>query len=314
MNKRILVLGGSGFLGSHVVDGLRMVQGVDIWSMDRSPERFRHSFNNVTYFRNEFGNRGAQEDILSRGVDTVVHLISSTTPASSNKDPIYDIQSNLVETVAFLDLAVKYNVKRIVFVSSGGTIYGQKDLEKIPESASLWPMCSYGIVKSAIEKYLHMYHQLHGIETVSVRLANPYGPRQDPTKPLGAISVFLYRYLKGLPIEIWGDGSVSRDYLFIEDFRDAITKCILVESIDGCFNVGSGESSSLNDVISVMRSLGYDPDVHYMDSRPYDIKKVVLDCSKANDTLGWTPKFSLEQGITKSFNWMKEMLEEGKID
>ena len=314
MKKRVLVLGGSGFVGSHVIDALCNHDGYEVWSMDRAPERFRHNVENVTYFRNEFGNRGAQEDILSQGVDTVVHLISSTIPASSNKDPIYDIQSNLVETVAFLDLAVKHKVKRIVFVSSGGTIYGENNYKVIPETASLWPMCSYGIVKSAIEQYLQMYYKLYGLEAISIRLANPYGPRQDPIKPLGAISVFLYRYLKGMPIDIWGDGSVTRDYVYIEDFREAILECISTTNKSGCYNIGSGKSCSLNDIIAVMQNMGLEPTVNYLESRPYDIQNVVLDCSRAKERLGWEAKVSLEDGIARTYEWMKQMMEEGKIE
>lgn len=309
---RVLVLGGSGFIGSHVVDAL-LEESMDVWSMDRAGEKMRDAPGGVKFFRNEFGNRGAQEDILKQGVDVIVHLISSTIPSSSNKDPVFDIQSNLVETVELLNLAVKHHVKRVVFVSSGGTIYGNQKKQPIPESASLWPLCSYGIVKSAIEKYLYMFQELYGIETVSIRLANPYGERQDPGKPLGAISVFLYKALKGEPIEIWGDGNIIRDYIYIEDVKKAVLRCVVQENISSCYNIGSGQACSLNDIIKVMNEMGLTPDVNYQERRGYDIDSVVLDCSRANRELGWKADISLRDGMKKSFDWLEEMVRSGKV-
>jgi len=311
---RILVLGGSGFIGSHLVDGLLEHGDIDVWSMDRSEDRFRPQLPSVKYFRNEFGNRGAQEEIIAQGVDTIVHLISSTVPASSNKDPAFDVQTNLIETIELLNLAVKYHVKRVIFVSSGGTIYGQQKVQPIPEQASLWPLCSYGVVKSAIEKYMHMYHGLYGLEAISIRLANPYGPRQDPTRPLGAISVFLYRCLKGQPIEIWGDGRVVRDYVYIEDVKKAILECILTDVHSPCYNIGSGKGYSLNDILRVVQEIGLRPAVKYCKSRSCDIQSVVLDCNRAYVELGWKADVGLDEGIERSHGWLREMLDSGKIE
>jgi len=311
---RVLVLGGAGFIGSHIIDGLLDEPDVEVWSMDRSVERFRQTPVAVKCFRNEFGNRGAQEEIISQGIDTIIHLISSTIPASSNKDPVFDVQSNLIETIELLNLAVKYHVRRVVFVSSGGTIYGDQQQQPIPESASLWPLCSYGIVKSGIEKYMHMYHQLYGLETVSVRLANPFGPRQDPTRPLGSVSVFLYRYLNRQPIEIWGDGNTVRDYVYIEDVKRAVLKCVLADSPSPCYNIGSGRGVSLHGVLQAMRSIGLDAEVRYFAPRQCDIRSVVLDCSRAHDELAWKAEVGFVEGVEKNYIWLRGMLKSGQIE
>lgn len=309
---KILVLGGSGFIGSYVVDELADA-GHNVISLDRYTERFRPAREDVVFFQADFGNRGELEGVFKEGVDTVVHLVSSTIPQSSNEDPIFDVQSNLVESIALFEMCVKHGVKKVVFVSSGGTVYGIPQTSIIAETHPILPMCSYGITKLAIEQYLQLFYRLYGLKYHVLRLANPYGPRQDPSKKQGAASVFMYKMLKGKEITVWGDGEVVRDFIYAEDFAKA---CLLaVESTDvGVLNIGSGAGVSIRQLVSVIEQVvGKSASVVSLPSRGFDVPSVVLDCTKANEELAWTPKVSMEDGLVKMHDWMRDLISVGRL-
>ena len=173
----------------------------------------------------DFSSTHDVSDAIS-GVDIVLHLVSTTLPKSSNDDPIYDVQSNVVATLQMLNAMVAHNVRKIVFISSGGTVYGNPMYLPIDEKHPTDPLVSYGITKLAIEKYLQMYSHLYGIRAITLRVANPYGERQRIETAQGAVGVFLHHALKGLPIEIWGDGSVTRDYIHVSDVAEAFVRAV----------------------------------------------------------------------------------------
>ena len=173
---RALVLGGSGFIGSHLVDAL-LADGQRVRVFDRQPDRFRDALTGVDY---RFGSLADVSDVAEAlaGVDVVFHLVSTSVPSTSNLDPVADIEGNLVTAVQLLDQMTRLDVRRIVFLSSGGTVYGNPGTSPVTETDPLRPICSYGVVKVAIENYLFMYQDLHGIEPVILRPSNPIGPRQ----------------------------------------------------------------------------------------------------------------------------------------
>ena len=209
VKQNILVLGGNGFIGSHLVDRL-IADGHFVRVFDKYPERYRAPLPEVEYHLGDFGNRGLLLDAL-RDIDVVYHLISTSLPKTSNDDPAFDVQSNVIETLFLLEQCLAKSVLKFVFVSSGGTVYGRPDRLPIVEESPTNPECSYGITKLTIEKYLNLYHHLHGLDYVVVRPSNPYGSRQDPHGIQGAIAVFLGRVASGKSIEIWGDGTFSKD-------------------------------------------------------------------------------------------------------
>ncbi|WP_081908898.1 NAD-dependent epimerase/dehydratase family protein [Ferriphaselus sp. R-1] len=304
---KALVLGGSGFLGSYVVDAL-CGEGYQVTALDRQPERFRGKNEKVEFFQADFGNRGELDQILKRGIDFVFHLVSSTIPQTSNDDPIFDVQSNVVETIALLEMCVKYTVKRVVFVSSGGTVYGIPEVLPIPESHQTLPLCSYGVTKLAIEHYLHLFFVLHGLKYSVLRLSNPYGPRQDPRGRQGAVSVFMSRMLKGEEISVWGDGSVVRDYIHASDFASA---CIAVVQSDavGVYNVGGGAGTSLNELIHALEYVtGKPARVRYLPGRGFDVPRLYLDCTKIEQDFGWKPKVEFSIGLAKMSDWMSAQI------
>ena len=305
---KILILGGNGFLGSHLIDSL-LGLGHELISLDVSAERFRSNIPVVNYIEADFGNRGILEEVFKKGVDIVFHLASTTLPASSNSDPIFDIQTNLIESVALLDLCVKYPVKKFIFISSGGTVYGDTNtLTSISEDCGQNPLCSYGIVKSAVEKYLYLYRHLYGLNYVALRLSNPYGPRQSPHRKLGAVSTFLYQALTNQTIEIWGDGNVIRDFLFVSDFSRACISSINSD-FNGVINIGSGEGITLNELLREIEVVVNKPLlVCYSDARSVDVPRLVLDRSLAFKSLNWRPEISIKEGLVLTESWLQSYI------
>lgn len=302
--QRVLVLGGSGFLGSYVVDELCLA-GHHVLSLDRYPERFRPLRDEVEFYQADFGNRGELEKILKAGVDVVVHLVSSTVPQTSNEDPIFDVQSNVVESIALFEMCVKYAVKKVVFVSSGGTVYGIPERQPIPENHPTLPLCSYGVTKLTIEHYLHLFYVLYGLKYSILRLSNPYGARQDPRGKQGAVTVFMNRILRNEEITVWGDGSVVRDYIHASDFARACVAVIDSEKI-GVYNVGSGVGLSINQLLSALQEVtGKAAKVKYLPGRNFDVPELYLDCSRIAEELGWAAQVDFNDGLLQMSEWMR---------
>src|ERR1700722_7131414 len=214
----VLVIGGSGFIGSHVVDKL-LAHRHSVRVFDRRPERFRAPLAGVDYRFGEFADEMTLVEALS-GIDVVYHLVSTTVPGTADLDPKTDVRDNLIGTINLLESMQRLGLSRILFLSSGGTVYGIPEVVPIPETHALRPINSYGIVKAAIEHYLEMYRRTRGFSPVIVRASNPFGPRQAHSGVQGVISTFLRQILAGEPIEIWGDGAIVRDYLEVGDLSE----------------------------------------------------------------------------------------------
>jgi UDP-glucose 4-epimerase len=302
---RILVLGGSGFLGSHIVDKF-LAEKHDVTVYDLYPERFRRSPAGIKFYTGDFGNVGALDELIATGFDAVIHCVSTTTPKSSNESPEFDIQSNVIGTLYLLDICVKHKVGKLVFMSSGGTVYGDiGDINMVAETHAVRPMCSYGVSKLTIEHYLDVYRHLRGLDYVALRLSNPYGERQSPLRALGALTVFLHRALKRQSIEIWGDGSVTRDFIYVGDVATAVYLAT-VKPISGVFNVGTGTGLSLRDILrQITNAIGREPTVEWMPSRPFDVPRIVLDASKLVQSTDWKCLTSLKDGVAITADWLR---------
>ena len=302
---RVLVLGGSGFLGSHIVDKfLREKHEVTVY--DLYPERFRRSPRGIKFVTGDFGNVGALDELVSTGFDGVIHCVSTTTPKSSNESPEFDIQSNVIGTLNLLDICSRHNTSKLVFLSSGGTVYGDiGDLDVVDETHAVRPMCSYGVSKLAIEHYLDVYKHLRGLNYVALRLANPYGERQSPLRALGALTVFLHRTLKQQGVEVWGDGNVTRDFIYVGDVANAVYLAT-VNPISGTFNIGTGIGLSLRDILmNIKRVIGIEPSVSWLASRTFDVPRIVLDATKFKNQTNWRSTTSLDDGIALTADWLR---------
>jgi len=303
---KILVLGGCGFIGSHVVDSL-LLQGHEVRVFDRSADKFRLPIADVRYFYGDFSNTLMLAEAL-QGADVVVHLISATVPSTSNIDPVSDIKSNLINTVQLLQLIRDAGISRIVYLSSGGTVYGVPRVLPVSENSALNPISSYGIVKVSIESYLALFQHLYGIQSLVLRPSNPYGPRQGHEGVQGVISTFMYRMLRNENIVIWGDGSVIRDYIFIDDLTRLC--CLAIESgVTGVFNAGSGVGYTLNNVISEIEfAIGKKANIQYKPSRAFDVPELVLDISNVKNTFDWEPEMPIGKGVLLHKAWLNSLL------
>lgn len=305
---KCLVLGGGGFIGSHLSDKL-LEEGFSVRILERQNlKKYRnfHHAEKIEWFEGDFTN----EDDLARavsGCDFIYHLISTTLPKPSNDNPIYDVETNLIGTLRLLKLASLENVRKVIFLSSGGTVYGIPQTIPLNESHPNNPICSYGITKLAIEKYLYLHHSLYGLNYCILRLSNPYGERQKASGAQGAVAVFLDKALKGETIEIWGDGTVVRDYVYIKDAVSAMIKALEYTGNNKLFNIGSGKGHSLNDILfEIENLLGYKAQRRYSQSRSLDVQVNILDVECARRDLQWNPACSFRQGLSQTLTWLKE--------
>lgn len=299
--NRVLVLGASGFIGSHLCRAL-VNSGYVVRGMDRSNPN--PSICLESHFQADFQEIPALKAALEN-IDVVIHLISTTLPASSNRDPVYDVQSNLVGTLNLMNLVKDTGVK-LIFASSGGTVYGRQVDIPIKEDAETFPLCSYGVTKLAIERYLYMYNKLYGLDFRILRLANPYGDGQSPGRGQGVIANYMDKMLRNEKLEIWGDGEVVRDYIHIDDVVDLFVKVVKYNGEYRLFNVGTGIGYSLNQVVRVLSEVfSRELDVEYLPGRSLDVKQNVLDIRLAKRLLDWNPTFELKRGIEVTLEWYK---------
>jgi len=307
---KIVIFGGGGFIGAAIADRL-LKDGHQLRIFERPrvpPYREFETGESVEWVTGDLMSIHEVTEALD-GVDVVLHLVSTTLPKTSNDDPIYDVQTNLVATLQMLNAMVAKKVGKIVFISSGGTVYGSPKYLPIDESHPTDPQVSYGVTKLAIEKYLLIYQNLHGIKANILRVTNPYGERQRIETAQGAVGVFLSRALQDMPLDIWGDGSVTRDYIYVADVAEAFAKAVMYEGERSVFNISSGVGTSLNELIAVMeRVIGKVITRNHLPARSFDVHTSVLDNTLAKQELGWQPRISLEDGVAKTSDWMAKAL------
>lgn len=304
---KVTILGGGGFIGSAVVDRL-LEDGHEIRVFEHprvKPYRTFSPAEKVEWFA---GDMLSLHDVNAavHGVDAVLHLVSFTFPKSSNDDFLHDVQTNLVASIQLLNAMAYHGVKRIVFISSGGTIYGRPEYIPLDEEHPTNPLVSYGITKLAIEKYVLLFQHLYAIKPIILRVSNAYGPRQRLETAQGAAMIFLYRALHDLPIEIWGDGSVIRDYIYVDDVANAFAKALTYNGDRNVFNISSGKGFSLNELLGFVEKLtGRPVERNYLEGRPFDVHYNVLKNELAMKELGWTPEVDLLDGLRKLADWLE---------
>jgi UDP-glucose 4-epimerase len=295
----VLVIGGNGFIGSRLVQGLR-ARGDRVRVLDRFPSRADVDWSGIDYHVGDFHDEAVLEQVLP-GIDQVYHLASCTVPSTADADPVADIQGNLIGTHRLLAAMRGRGVRRLCYFSSGGTVYGNPDHVPVPESHPLRPISSYGIVKVAVEHYLDAYARQGWLDPVIVRPSNPYGPGQPTGGIQGAVAVFLGKALAGEGAQIWGDGEAIRDYIYIDDLVE-LTIRASNSGRNGTFNAGSGVGTSLNELCACIRdATGRELPVEYRPGRAFDVRAVVLDVNLAHELLAWVPQVDIRSGIRKTW-------------
>jgi UDP-glucose 4-epimerase len=305
--KKALVTGGNGFIGSHLVDAL-VAQGYQVRVLDLFDRRFDRLPQGVEWIRSDINTEYAIRECVV-GTDTVFHLAWTSIHETATRDPLMDMTTNLQPSVRLMDESCHAGVQRFVFLSSAGTAYGRARYLPVDEEHPTDPISAYGVTKLAVEKYLHMYQHLYGLDYVVLRPSVPYGPGQDPRRRQGAISVFLYRLATGQPIEIWGDGTVIRDYFYIDDLVTAVLSAATLETPgERVFNIGGGRGYSLNELLQVIKGVtGQQPQVVYGPGRAFDVPALVLDTARAATHLQWAPQVDLITGVARTWHWIQSL-------
>lgn len=302
--RRCLILGGGGFIGINLCNALVKV-GALVQGFGR-PSAWPSSVPaDVMMTHGEFSDPVALAKAVE-GQDYIFHLLGSLNPASSNFDPAAEFGSGLLNTVRLLDIARSGGTHKVIFVSSGGTIYGPNQSVPIPEVAPTDPISAYGINKLAIEKCLALYRHLHGLDYQILRVANPYGRYQSPSKKQGIVATIIDRALRDIPIEIWGTGETIRDFIHVDDVVAALIMSVGHNGPHRCFNVGSGVGRSVNQVLeSVERVMGRgELRVVYKSGRDADVPINVLDTTRITEEMGWRPVRPWLESLQETVDWM----------
>lgn len=301
MKNRCLLIGGAGFIGTRLAVCLHNYD-YDVTVCDRmDKEIVSPEISKLNYFRIDYFNEALSDEMIS-SQDMIILLISSVGPSSSMEVPEDCYGKDVVRMIELLDQMRRCKVNRLVFISSGGTIYGNQDVKAFREDMATYPINHYGIMKLSQEKILMMYNELYGMQNVIFRLANPYGQGQQSSSGIGAVTAFLENVMNEKKLYIYGKGEVVRDYIFIEDVVNMI--CLFFDNEHGkhyglpVFNIGTGCGMSIMQVIRVIEEVtGKKADIEYRDARNIDVKRNVLDISKLLAVIGNYQCLLLPDGI-----------------
>ena len=302
------VLGGGGFIGTNLCQAL-VARGHRVAAFGRS-RLSEAALAGVEWHQGDYPDAPRFAGLLA-GFDVLVHLVHSSTPAGSNADMEGDLRDNLLPAIELMRLARDAGVKRFIYASSGGTIYGRQDHVPIPETAPTDPLVGYGVCKLAIEKYLAIFCHVDGLDYRVLRFANLYGPHHVPGA-LGIVPVLIQRALGREPMTIWGDGRVVRDFLYVADAVEATIAAIVKDSEGRIFNVGSGTGLSVRQVIAeVEAQTGRKMDLKFEPGRKADVPVSILSVERARQQLGWQPATSFSDGIARTLAWWQTSMPAG---
>jgi UDP-glucose 4-epimerase len=302
---KILVTGGAGFIGSNVSDAL-VKDGHVVTVLDNLSTGKEENINPEVKFYNvdlldieslELAFREFKPDVVN-------HHAAQIDVRKSVEDPAFDAETNIIGSINLFELSINYGVRRIIFSSTGGALYGEPEKLPADEYTPIEPISPYGVAKYCVENYLNYFKRLYGVERVILRYANVYGPRQDPLGEAGVVAIFTGKILKGEKPVILGDGTQTRDYIYVEDVVKA--NVLALEGKEGTYNIGTGKETSVNELIEIFsKVLGHEIKPEYAPPRKGEVHRISLDGEKAKRELGFVPKYSLEEGIKKTIEWYK---------
>ena len=315
-----MVLGAAGFIGTNLT--LRLLQEQEkLVLFDRKgasypeiiPEKAKEQ--EITFVEGSFteltGKAWLEKMPCLKEVGVVYHLISTTCPTNSNRDVARELEENLIATIHFLDACVEAGVSKVVFLSSGGTVYGKEHTGLCREEEEAFPITVYGMQKLSIEKALYLYWQIHGLDYRIIRLANPYGPYQKPNGIQGVVAAFTWRAMHNEPIYVYGDGTVIRDYIYIDDAIEGIMRIAGDRGKYCLYNLGSGKGHSVKEVIEVIAEvLGRHPETVFQAGRPVDVPVNVLDTSRFEEDFGKLELVELKEGVSRLAEFYQDTCEE----
>lgn len=311
MKKTVLLLGGYGFIGTNILDyiGIHLSDAYRVIVFDKFPAhpaglRFRCA---ERTYAGDFSDSYLLESIFTENsIDMVIHALSTTVPAVSFNAK-YDVESNLVPTIGLLDTMARHGVRDIVYISSGGAVYGDSRTDAHAETDDVFPKSSYGVVKLAIEKYLMQYAGLYGFRPLILRLSNPYGPFHYSMKQ-GICNVAMATALRKDTFRVWGDGNGCKDYIYISDFVDILFRLIDLKVNRLVVNIGSGSTCSVNGILGEIKKLVPGFKWEYTEASKFDVSDFRLDLSLLEKLIGKYRFVSLEEGLKLTYRWTKTII------
>ncbi len=308
MKQRILVTGGAGFIGSHIADAL-VAEGHEVHVLDNLSSGSEEQIPPEAHFHHlDVRDAGARELMEKGGFDVLIHHAAQMDVRRSVADPLYDADVNVMGLLNLMEGARLGGVRKVLFASTGGAIYGEPQYVPQDETHEQQPLSPYGITKLVSEKYLHFYYHVYGIPYISLRYANIYGPRQNPHGEAGVVAIFTERMLRGEQPIINGPGTQTRDYLYVEDVVRGNLAALAYEGVD-IFNLGTGIETDVNRLFQLLRTYtGVDIEEVHGPAKPGEQQRSVLDYRKAAKKLGWKPLVVLEEGLQRTVQWFKEKL------
>jgi UDP-glucose 4-epimerase len=303
---KVLVTGGAGFIGSHLVDRL-IQEGHEVVVVDNLSTGKRRNLNRAArFFKLDIQSWRLERVFRNERPNLVMHLAAQMDVRKSVEDPIFDAQVNVLGMLNILQQAIKYGVQKVVFSSSGGAIYGEQEIYPAPESHVMRPLSPYGISKLCGEQYLSYYQRVNGLQIVSLRYANVYGPRQDPDGEAGVVAIFIQKLLNNEQAIVNGNGRQTRDFVYVEDVVEA-NLAVMGQEIQGTYNVGTGEETSINDLLRILvrHTNSTCKEVHGP-AKNGEQTRSVIDSSKLRQELSWESKTELSEGLKRTVDYFRE--------
>ncbi|MHB8107498.1 MAG: NAD-dependent epimerase/dehydratase family protein [Candidatus Cryosericum sp.] len=301
---KAVAMGGAGFIGSHIVDALA-AQGCTVTVFDNlSSGKHDNLGDRIALCVGDVRDKQAVRMAVSGGTDCVFHLAAQIDVRKAVEDPWLDAQVNVGGTINVLGACIEEHVRRFVMSSTGGALYGEPAAIVADEQTPIRPLSPYGVSKYCAEQYIEYYHRISGLETVILRYANVYGPRQDPSGEAGVVGIFARHILLGQPCTVYGDGAQTRDFVFVDDVAQA--NMLAMHGPLGTFNIGTSIETSLNQLLATFeRVVGHPVARDYASARAGEVQRVALNAGKAQHELGWMPSVSLDDGLAQTMDWVK---------
>lgn len=304
--SKILVTGGAGFIGSHVVD-LFVDNGFEVVVLDDlSTGRASNLNPSAKFYRMDIRDPKVREVFEAERPDFVSHHAAQMDVRRSVAQPLFDADVNILGSVNLIESAKEFGVKRFVYISTGGAVYGEPERVPCEETDPINPICQYGASKHTVEHYLYMYHVNYGLKYTVLRYPNVFGPRQDPHGEAGVVAIFTGKMMAGEPVTINGDGQQTRDYVYVRDCAYANYLAVSVDHQPGIYNLGWGLPTSVNEIFTTLaRVTGYNQSAGYGPAKVGETRHIYLNASKVKRDLGWSATVSLEEGLKQTVEYFK---------
>ncbi len=303
---KVLVTGGAGFIGSHVVDTY-LASGYEVVVVDNLSTGQLFNLNpSATFYNMDIRSPQLQEIFDKERPDFVNHHAAQMDVRRSTVEPLFDADINILGSINVLECAIKFQVKRFIYISSGGAVYGEPESLPCDETHPINPICQYGVSKHTIEHYLYLYNHIYGLDYIVLRYGNVYGPRQNPRGEAGVVAIFTGQMLADQQVLINGDGEQQRDFVYVTDCAQANLLALTAPQANTIYNIGCGVGTSVNEIFQILKEFSaYPKNAYYGPPKPGETQRIYLNCSKARAGLGWTPAVGIQGGLENTVNYIR---------